>query len=162
MQVNSDYRDLLLRFNEAGVRYLVVGGYAVMKYTEPFYTKDLDLWVDPAADNASKVFAALQAFGAPMADLTIQDLTTPGVFFQIGIAPNRIDVMTDVPGLQFADSWARAGTFAFGEVTAPVLSREDILLAKQTANRPEDRVAVRRLKLAAKQFGKARRRNPRA
>jgi hypothetical protein len=150
MQINSDYRDLLLLFNEVGVRYLVAGGYAVMKYTEPFYTKDIDLWVDPAPDNAAKVFAALQAFGAPTVDLTVQDLCTPGVFFQIGIEPNRIDVMTDVPGLVFADAWRRAETFDFGEVAAPVLSRDDILLAKQTANRPEDRIAVTRLKLAGR------------
>jgi len=146
MQINSDYRDLLLRFNETAVLYLVVGGYAVMKYTEPFYTKDIDLWVDPTPENAAKVFAALQAFGAPTADLTIQDLCTAGVFFQIGIAPNRIDIMTDVAGLRFAEAWMRAESFNFDGLTAPVLSRDDILLAKKTANRPEDRIAVRRLK----------------
>jgi len=146
MKINSDYRDLLSRFNDLGVRYLIAGGYAVMRYTEPFYTKDIDLWVDPVPENAARVLAALQAFGAPTADLTLQDLCTPGVFFQIGIAPNRIDIMTDVPGLTFAAAWRRAEAFDLGEVTAPVLSRDDIILAKQTANRPQDRIAVRRLK----------------
>lgn len=70
MQINSDYKDLLLRFNETGVRYLVVGGYAVMRYTEPFYTKDIDLWVEPVPENAVKAMAALRAFGAPTGDLT--------------------------------------------------------------------------------------------
>ena len=131
MQINSDYRDLLLRFNETA---------------EPFYTKDIDLRVDPTPEKAVKVFAALQAFGAPTADLTVQDLCNAGVFFQIGIAPNRIDIMTDVTGLRFAEAWTRAERFDFDGLAAPVLSRDDIILAKQTANRPEDRMAVRRLK----------------
>lgn len=128
------------------MRRLIVGGYAVMKYTEPFYTKDIDLWVEPAPENAAKVSAALLSFGAPTADLTISDLCTPGVFFQIGIAPNRTHIMTDVPGLVFGEAWRRAGTFVFGKLSAPVLSREDIIQAKRTANRPEDRIALRRLK----------------
>ena len=148
MQINSDYKDLLLRFNENGTRYLVAGGYAVMRYTEPFYTKDLDLWVEPVPENAVKVLAALRAFGAPTSDLSERDLCTPGVFFQIGIAPNRIDIMTDVPGLSFGESWQRAETFDFEGVAAPVLSRDDILRAKETSNREEDRIAVKRLKLA--------------
>jgi hypothetical protein len=156
MQINSDYKDLLLRFNETGVRYLVVGGYAVMRYTEPFYTKDLDLWVEPTPDNAARVFAALEAFGAPTGDLSIHDLCTPGVFFQIGIAPIRIDIMTDVPGLSFGDAWLRAETFDFDALAAPVLSHDDIILAKQTANRLEDRIAVKRLKQSRKLRGSER------
>ena len=130
MQINSDYKDLLLRFNETGVRYLVVGGYAVMSYTEPFYSKDLDLWAEPVPDNAARVLKAPHAFGAPTGDLTLQDLCTPGVFFQIGIAPNRIDIMTDVPGLVFGASWSRAETFDFEGLEGPMLSRNDIIAAK--------------------------------
>ena len=119
-----------------------------MKYIEPYYTKDIDLRVEPTPGNAAKVLSALREFGAPIADLTLEDLSTPGVFFQIGIAPNRIDIMTDVPGLRFEEAWARAGTFDFEELKAPVLSRDDVIRAKQTANRPENRIAVKRLKRA--------------
>jgi len=75
-------KDLLRLFNQRQVRYLVVGGYAEMKYTEPFYTKDMDIWVEPVADNAKRAYAAPVAFGAPMADLTVDDLTQPHIVFQ--------------------------------------------------------------------------------
>ena len=65
MQVNSDFRDLLQSLNAGGVRYLIVGGYAAMVHTEPRYTKDLDLWIEPIADNARRMIAALAEFGAP-------------------------------------------------------------------------------------------------
>ena len=65
MKINSNFRDMLRELNGAGVRYLIVGGYAVMVHTEPRYTKDLDLWVEPVESNAQKLFAALAKFGAP-------------------------------------------------------------------------------------------------
>ena len=76
MPINSDFKDLLSRFNKTGVRYLVAGGYAVMKYTEPFYT-NLDLWVEPTPENAARVLAALRAFGAPTADLSSRTFARP-------------------------------------------------------------------------------------
>ena len=66
MAENPDYKELLQLFNEGEVHYLIVGGYAIMKYTEPRYTKDLDIWIEPSAENARRVFAALQKFGAPV------------------------------------------------------------------------------------------------
>jgi hypothetical protein len=70
MKVNSDFKDLLHALNEAGVRYLIVGGYAVMVHTEPRFTKDLDIWVEPRTENADRLLAALAHFGAPVADIT--------------------------------------------------------------------------------------------
>jgi hypothetical protein len=101
----SDFSDLLRPFENSEVRYLVVGGYAVMVYTEPRFTKDLDVWVEPTSENAKKVFAALAQFGAPMVGWTVEDFVTPGMVFQIGIAPVRIDILTGVTGIEFADAW---------------------------------------------------------
>ena len=84
MKINSDFRDLLRSFNAAGVRYLIVGGYAVMAHTEPRYTKDLDLWIEPSADNAARMIDALREFGAPTSDIRAADFVEPEVFFQIG------------------------------------------------------------------------------
>ena len=78
MKINSDFRDLLRSLNAAGVKYLVVGGYAVMVHTEPRYTKDLDLWVDPSEDNGPRVFQALAAFGAPLVGLSAHDFAHEG------------------------------------------------------------------------------------
>ena len=82
--MNSDFRDLLRLFNANRVRYLVVGGYAVMKYTEPRYTKDLDVWVEPTPKNAKAVFTALQEFEAPLASLTAADFAREGFAYQWG------------------------------------------------------------------------------
>ena len=91
MKINSDFRDLLRSLNAAGVRYLIVGGYAVMVHTEPRYTKDLDIWIEPVLDNARFLMAALAAFGAPVGAVAESDFTEPEVFFQIGIDPVRIN-----------------------------------------------------------------------
>src|SRR5580692_5697363 len=99
VKINSDFRDLLRNLNGAGVQYLVVGGYAVMVHTEPRYTKDLDLWIKPELKNAQALLAALLEFGAPIADVTPEDFTEPEIFFQIGVDPVRVDILTSVLGL---------------------------------------------------------------
>src|SRR2546429_6505744 len=87
MPVSSDFKELLKNFNERQVKYLIVGAYAVMKYTEPRYTKDLDLWIEPTPENAEQVFAALSQFGAPLNEVSMQDFTNRDLIFQIGIQP---------------------------------------------------------------------------
>ena len=82
MFVNSDFSDLLRLFNVNQVRYLVIGGYALMQYAEPRYTKDLDLWISADATNAQAVYLALREFGAPLADLTAADFAQEGYFYQ--------------------------------------------------------------------------------
>ena len=130
MKINSDFRDLLQNFNAAGVRYLIVGGYAVMVHTEPRYTKDLDIWIEPEQANARSVLSALAALGAPTDSVQESDFTEPEVFFQIGIEPVRIDVMTSVKGLAFRSAWDRKVVVDFGGISAPVLCREDIIAAQ--------------------------------
>jgi hypothetical protein len=101
MKISSDFSELLRIFNEDGVRYLVVGGHAVMRYTEPRYTKDLDLWVDPTPKNAQRVYRALRRFGAPLAGIRAGHFTDRDLVFQVGVAPIRVDILMDVPALSF-------------------------------------------------------------
>jgi predicted nucleotidyltransferase len=145
VKINSDFRDLLQNLNAAGVRYLIVGGYAVMVHSEPRYTKDLDVWIEADEANAGRLFAALAEFGAPMQDYQPSDFTTPDTFFQIGIDPVRIDILTSVRGLEFPQAWARSVAVDFGGVPAPVLSRQDLIAAKLASGRPQDRRDARRL-----------------
>lgn len=145
MKINSDFKDLLQSLSAAGVRYLIVGGYAVMVYTEPRYTKDLDLWIEPVESNARKLFVALAQFGAPTGDIRPGDFTEPDVFFQIGVEPVRIDIMTSVPGLDFVPAWERKVIVDFGGESAPVLCREDVLRSKIAAGRTRDRRDARKL-----------------
>ncbi len=116
MPVNRDFRDLFAELNGAGAEYLLVGGYALAFHAVPRFTKDLDIWVNATPENALRVHAALVQFGAPVAELTPPDLGTPGIVFQIGIPPNRIDVLTSIDGVQFADAWSERVSTQYGRV----------------------------------------------
>ena len=107
MKINSGFKDLLRVFNGAEVRFLIAGGYAVMVDTEPRYTKDLDLWIEPVPANAEAVLRALAEFGAPTGGVVVADLIEPDVFFQIGVDPVRVDLLTTVKGLEFQPAWER-------------------------------------------------------
>jgi len=138
--MNSDFKDLLRAFNARGVRYLVVGGYAVIKYTEPRYTKDLDLLISREGDNPQRIMQALRDFGAPLTNVTAEDFSKEGVFYQIGVAPNRIDIITSASGLDFEAAYARREDSSIGDFSVPFIAREDLIDAKLAAGRPQDLV----------------------
>jgi predicted nucleotidyltransferase len=144
--MHSDFSALLRALSDAGVRFLVVGGYAVMEYTEPRYTKDLDIWLAPGEENAHAAWQALAAFGAPVAEITPHDLTQPDLVYQIGITPVRIDLMTSITGVQFEEAWQRRTERNVGGVRVAILSIEDLIANKRAVGRPHDRIDARRLR----------------
>jgi hypothetical protein len=148
MSASSHFKELLGRLNEHQARYLIVGAYAVMKYTEPRYTKDLDIWVDATLDNARRVFKALAEFGAPMNSVTVEDFANPELVFQIGIEPHRIDVMMQIKGLEFSEAWSNRVEANFEDVAVALLSKKDLLTSKIAAGRPQDMIDIDRLKLS--------------
>src|SRR4029078_4331317 len=103
MAESPHYNELLRTLSECGVNYLIVGGYAVMKYTEPRFTKDLDVWVNRSPSNSDRLFRALAAFGGPLKnDGIIPDTFTKElIVYQIGVAPVRIDILTSISGVLF-------------------------------------------------------------
>ena len=136
--VNRDFRDLFAALNEAGVKYLVVGAHAVAYYAEPRFTKDLDIWVEASPASAPGVVAALHAFGAPMAGVSVQDFAAPGVTLQIGVAPNRIDIATAVDGLVFDEAWPHRTVTPYGDQAIWLIGRADLITNKRAAGRPQD------------------------
>jgi len=136
--VSPDFRDLLSAFNAQSVEFLVVGAHALAAHGYVRATGDLDVWVRPTHDNARRVVAALDSFGAPLADLTIEDLTRPGTVFQIGIAPIRIDVLTDIDGVDFDEAWSERITARFVDIAVPVLSAAHLIKNKRTVGRAQD------------------------
>lgn len=138
MLVNSDFKELLSIFNDKKVKYLVIGGYAVIKYAEPRYTKDLDLWVKADAANAKAVFNALRSFGAPLAGLTENDFLSEGYFYQMGIPPVRVDILMSVAGLRFDEAWQQREEVNFEGVQVPFISRQHLIIAKRASGRPQD------------------------
>jgi predicted nucleotidyltransferase len=139
-------KDLLRLFNQHRVRCLIVGGYAVMKYTEPFYTKDMDIWVEPEAENAKRAYRALVEFGAPMADLTADDLTQPHVVFQFGMAPARVDVMTTIDAVTFPEAWKNRVETHLSGIPISIISLQDLIRNKEAASRDSDRLHLKRLR----------------
>lgn len=116
--INPDFRDLFSAFNAREVRYLVVGGYAVTFHARPRFTKDLDVWIDPEPGDAGRAWNALADFGAPLTEVSKGDLATPGMVLQIGVPPNRIDVLTTCDGLEFDAAWSRRVIGEYGAVPA--------------------------------------------
>jgi hypothetical protein len=143
--MNPDFRDLLATFNAHNVEYLVVGGYAVAAHGYVRATKDLDVWVRPEEANASRALEALREFGAPLHDLTVEDLARPGLIFQIGVPPVRIDVITRVAGLEFPAAWADRAEAQFGDLRVPVLSRRDLITNKRKVARLQDLADIEQL-----------------
>ena len=139
--MNPDFKEILSIFNEHEVRYLIVGAYAVMKYSEPRYTKDLDIWVDASRENSSKVFAALRKFGAPLSEVTETDFESEG-FFQMGRPPVRIDILMSIDGVVFKDAWPNRKEGDFDGVPANFISPDDLIINKSISARPQDIIDI--------------------
>jgi len=136
--INPDFRDLFAALNAAQARYLLVGGYALAIHAVPRFTKDLDVWVDPTADNAERVVEALRQFGAPLAALTGADLARPGLIYQIGIPPNRIDILTAIDGVVFEAAWPARLLTTYGDQPVAVIGRADLIRNKRATGRAQD------------------------
>lgn len=144
-RLSSDYSDLLRILSESGVRFLVVGGYAVMEYAEPRYTKDLDLLIATDEANATAVFNCLKKFGAPLLGIRPEHFQDPELLYQMGSPPARVDVLMSLPGIGFEEAWeARKLIHLFG-VEVPVISREHLIEVKRTSDRHSDRADLEAL-----------------
>jgi len=133
-----DFVDLLRSLLAADVRFMIVGAYAVSIHGRPRATKDLDVWVEPSAENAPKVIAALRDFGAPLMGLTAKDLETPEMGLQIGNEPVRIDILTKISGPSFAEAWPSRTNATFGGLSCPVIGLDALIANKRAAARPQD------------------------
>jgi hypothetical protein len=140
--MSRDFRDLIAGFNVHHVDFMVVGAHALAAHGLVRATRDLDLWVRPDPVNATRVIEALKAFGAPLHDLTVADLSRPGLIFQIGVAPLRIDVLTAIDGVQFDEAWPERVQVKFEDQPVAVLSRSHLVQNKRAADREQDRVDV--------------------
>lgn len=138
MFVNSDFTELLKIFNDNQVKYLIIGGYAVIQYAEPRYTKDLDLWISTDRENAAAVFQALKSFGAPLENLTEQDFAVDGYFYQMGYPPVRVDIMMGIPGVDFSEAWLRREIVDFDDLAVNFIAKQDLITNKRASGRPQD------------------------
>ena len=129
---------MLLALSDAKIDFLLVGAYAVAAHGHPRATGDLDLWVRPDAETAPKVYRVLAEFGAPLHDLTVDDLATPGMVFQIGIEPSRIDILTAISGVAFDDAWENKLNIELDDIKLNIIGRDDLIVNKRACGRPKD------------------------
>jgi hypothetical protein len=138
LRSSGDFKELLSLFNAAGVKYLIVGAFALAHFGRPRYTKDLDIWVDPRSDNPARVFGALAKFGAPLAGVSVDDFADEDAVFQIGVEPLRIDILVGVSGLAFEEAWPRRLKAEYGGLPVNVIARDDYIANKRASGRPQD------------------------
>ncbi len=142
MAVNRDYKDLFRIFCTEKVEYLVVGAHAVVYYTEPRYTKDLDVWVSPSRENAERVWRALAEFGAPLMGVTLDDFGNQETIYQLGIEPNRIDILMGIGGVEFEDAWQDKEDSTYDGIPIFIIGKASLIAAKKAAGRPQDLIDI--------------------
>jgi hypothetical protein len=146
--LNEDFRDLLFEFSDGGVEFLLVGAFAVAFHGVPRATGDMDVFVRPSPENAKRVHAALARFGAPLdsAGVVPADFETPGMVYQMGLPPRRIDVLTEISGVSFDEAWDSRDLVELDGRIIAVIGREELLRNKQASGRPKDIADVSRLR----------------
>ena len=138
MQPNTDLTELLVALNEERARYLIVGGYAFAFHGRPRATKDVDLFIGWDPENAKRVWRALVAFGAPLAELTEADLATPDVIFSMGRAPYRIDIRTSIDGITFTQAWEGRVADVYAGIAVWYIAKPDLIANKRAVARLQD------------------------
>jgi hypothetical protein len=151
MYLTQDYQDIITLFNKHNVRFLIAGAYAMSKVGYSRSTYDIDLWIEKTKENAINIFHALDEFGVPFS-IDPDDFLAPNSVLQIGIEPNRIDILTDIDGLTFQEAWRNRQLVKFDDIETYSLEIHDIIKNKTASNRPKDKLDLVQLKeLAEKQ-----------
>jgi len=148
--LEKDYRDMIAALLAEGVRFLLVGGYAVSVYGYQRTTNDIDFLVWPNPENAARIIRALAAFGAPMLNISEEDFKKEGTVFQIGVAPIRIDVLTSIAGVNFEKAYRNATIAVVDGIEFPVIPLQDLIRNKKTAGRGKDLVDAEHLEVILK------------
>jgi hypothetical protein len=152
----QDYKDLLSAFHAHGVKYLIVGGFAVIFHAQPRFTKDLDLFIKADAANAQATYAALAEFGAALQNIHPEDFADRGSFFRFGRDPKGFDILPDIPGVDFDAAWERRVESVIDPTSglkANFISADDLIAAKLAAGRPQDIADADAIRKAAESQG---------
>jgi len=149
----QDFKDLLSAFHAQGVKYLIVGGYAVSFHAQPRATKDIGLFIKADPANARAAYAALIAFGAPLADISVDDLADPRQFLRFGREPVAVDILPGIDGVEFDAAWERrigAVIDAESGLEACFISKDDLIASKLAAGRLRDLADVEEIREATR------------
>ena len=123
-----------------------------MFYTEPRFTKDMDVWIPAALNDSQRVYEALKAFGAPLRGIAPEDFQDPNMILQLGVAPVRVDLLGDVPGISATEAWKHKTKTRYGKTPIYVLELSELIKAKRASGRPQDKLDLAKL-LRRKRLG---------
>ena len=135
--MTKDFEELFACLTARNVKALIVGGYAVAFHAKPRFTKDIDIFVDPRAENVTRLLQALDDFGFGGFGLSASDFTA-GRIVQLGVAPNRVDLLTVIDGVTFDEAWAGRVAGHFGKQPVSYIGRADLIRNKQASGRAQD------------------------
>ena len=144
--LNEDYKEMLQILLNNEVKFLVVGAYAMGAHGYPRATGDFDIWVEASEVNSRKIYKSLSEFGVPLFDITEKTFTEKGIFFQIGVAPRRIDITTHIDGVVFEEAYRTKELIDIENLQIPFISKENLIKNKQSTGRKKDRLDVDYLK----------------
>jgi hypothetical protein len=145
LSLNPNFVEMLRELSAAGAEFLIVGGHAVGAHGYVRSTMDFDIWIRSTPENAARAYQAIARFGAPMHGLTISDLTTPGLIYQIGVKPERIDILTALSGVDFETAWERRAEAIVDGNSYAVIGRQDLIANKRASGRPIDLIDADKL-----------------
>ena len=145
VKLTPDFREFLKLLGEHQVEYLLIGGYAVAHYGFVRNTKDIDIWVSMRPENIQRLSDALVDFGFSPASVPPSLLAKPDTVFRMGIPPNRIEILTDISGVQFDACWPRRVDTELDGILVHVISRDDLRANKLASGRPQDLADIDRL-----------------
>jgi len=146
MKMNPDYEGFLKCLNDHKVRYLVVGAHAVSYYTRPRFTKDLDILIEPSLQNARRILQALKDFGFISLEISLKDLSDPKSIIQLGVVPNRVDLIGSIEGVSFKAAWKNRVSGIYGKEDVAYLSLKDLVRTKEISGREQDKLDLKYLK----------------
>ena len=146
MQLSRDLSEFVASLSANGVRYLVVGGYAVAAHGHPRFTKDLDIWIEATPDNAQRLLKALDAFGFSGLGLVAADFVEPGSVIQLGNPPQRIDLLTSMSGVQFGECYEMRLQLLVGSQPVDFIDLDNLVRNKTASGRPQDLADVAALR----------------
>ncbi len=139
MKTEKDYEEFLELLNKHDIRYCIIGAFALAFHARPRYTKDMDILVEATTDNAKRLLAALREFGFGSLNLSVEDFSSKGNIIQLGYEPVRIDIITSIKGLEFADVWESRIQGPYGKQTVNFIDRQNLIRSKKLSNRAQDK-----------------------
>lgn len=145
MNIQQDFKELLVLLEEHGVDYMIVGGYAVAFHGFPRFTKDIDIFFDASPDNIEKIISTLEQFGFSREELDKALFSTKGNIVTFGVAPVRVDFINQIDGIEFTGAKQNRIRGRYGSAEVFFIGKDDLIKNKKSTSRAKDKADIEEL-----------------